>query len=91
LPLSGGSFAKKFRQIFNRNSEKTLAVYGGVIDKSPQMQKLFGTAYPHRHSGRYWICFHKNALQLNQVEILVFGWKNGQSLQHWVFEGDDQI
>jgi ATP-dependent RNA helicase RhlE len=49
---------------------KTLAVYGGV-SINPQMQKLFGTDILIATPGRLLDLLSQNALQLNQVEILV--------------------
>jgi len=49
---------------------KTLAVYGGV-SINPQMQKLMGTDILIATPGRLLDLLSQNALQLNQVEILV--------------------
>lgn len=49
---------------------KTLAVYGGV-SINPQMQKLFGTDILIATPGRLLDLLSQNALQLNQVELLV--------------------
>jgi ATP-dependent RNA helicase RhlE len=49
---------------------KTLAVFGGV-SINPQMQKLMGTDILVATPGRLLDLLSQNALQLNQVEILV--------------------
>ncbi len=61
--------ADNFSRFLNRKV-KTLAVYGGV-SINPQMQKLIGTDILIATPGRLLDLLSQNALQLNQVEILV--------------------
>lgn len=61
--------ADNFSRFLSRKV-KTLAVYGGV-SINPQMQKLIGTDILVATPGRLLDLLSQNALQLNQVEILV--------------------
>jgi ATP-dependent RNA helicase RhlE len=61
--------ADNFSRFLSRKV-KTLAVYGGV-SINPQMQKLMGTDILIATPGRLLDLLSQNALQLNQVEILV--------------------